>query len=297
MPFFYAEEKGYFREVGLEIEREPISTSDRMIPPLATGELDVGASGFGVGLYNAALRNISFKIIADNGQSAGTSSGALVARQDLLDSGAIRDYADLRGRRLGLQSRGTGVHITIARALEKGGLGFGDVEIVELPFADVSPALANRALDAALQVEPFVAMGVEQGTFGVLRWMDEIYPDQQFNAILYSPQFTTNTDAAGRFMLAYLRGVRDYNEVIRKGRNVEEFAVIGAKYLPIRDASLYPRMRHIGINPDGYLNRPGMEDDLDWYLAQGLMQQRIDLDTLLDYSFVEAAVAKLGPYR
>ncbi len=181
--------------------------------------------------------------------------------------------------------------------MEKGGLGFGDVELVELPFADVSPALANRALDAALQVEPFVAMGVEQGTFGVLRWMDEIYPDQQFNAILYSPQFATNTDAAGRFMLAYLRGVRDYNEVIRKGRNVEEFAVIGAKYLPIRDASLYPKMRHIGINPDGYLNRPGMEDDLNWYLAQGLMQQRIDLDTLVDYTFVEAALAKLGPYR
>ena len=140
-------------------------------------------------------------------------------------------------------------------------------------------------------------MGVEQGTFGVLKWMDEIYPDQQFNAILYSPQFAANSDAGSRFMLAYLRGVRDYNEVIRKGRNVEEFAAIGTKYLPIRDASLYPKMRHIGINPDGYLNRAGMEEDLDWYLAQGLVQQRIGLDSLIDYRFVDAALAALGPYR
>ena len=297
MPFFYAEEKGYFRELGLEVEREPIGTSDRMIPPLATGQLDVGASGFGVGLYNAVARNISFKIVADNGQSSGTSSGALVARQDLIDSGQVRDYADLRGRRVALASRGTGIHITLARALEKGGLGFGDVEIVEMPFADVSPALANRGLDAALNVEPFVAMGVEQGTQGVLKWMDEIYPDQQLNAILYSPQFAANADAAGRFMLAYLRGARDYNEVIRKGRDVDEFAAIGSKYLPIRDTSLYPKMRHIGINPDGYLNRPGMEDDLSWYMAQGLVREPPDLDTLVDYSFVEAALAKLGRYQ
>ena len=88
-------------------------------------------------------------------------------------------------------------------------------------------------------------------------------------------------------MLAYLRGVRDYNDVIRKGLNLEEFATIGAKYLPVNDLSLYPKMRHIGINPEGYLNRQGVTDDLAWYRSQGLVTQPVDLDTVIDYSFVE----------
>jgi hypothetical protein len=103
----------------------------------------------------------------------------------------------------------------------------------------------------------------------------------------------------GRALTGHPRvgGACDYNEVIRKGRNLEEFAAVGAKYLPVRDPSLYTKMRHIGINPDGYLNRQGMADDFEWYLAQGLVRERVDLDALIDYSFVDAALARLGRYQ
>src|SRR5262249_27161011 len=155
------------------------------------------------------------------------------------------------------------------------------------------PALSNGAIDGALHVEPAVALGVEQGVFGVFKWFDEIYPDQQFNAVLYSPDFAANRDAARRFMVAYVRGARDYNDAIRKGRNLDEFAKIGAKYFPVKDLALYAKMRNMPINPDGRLNRQGMVDDLAWYRAQGLVQQPVDVDTLIDYSFVDAALAQL----
>ena len=56
-------------------------------------------------------------------------------------------------------------------------------------------------------------------------------------------------------------------------------------------------MRQIGINPDGYLNRQGVDDDLAWYRAQGLVQQPVDLDAIIDYSFVDAAVRQLGRWE
>ena len=59
MPFLYADEKGYFREVGVEMERETIGSSDQMIAPLGTGQLEVGASGFGAGLYQRRRRATS----------------------------------------------------------------------------------------------------------------------------------------------------------------------------------------------------------------------------------------------
>ena len=46
---FIAMEKGYFRDEGIEIELQEFATSALMIPPLATGQLDI-ATGAGAGL-------------------------------------------------------------------------------------------------------------------------------------------------------------------------------------------------------------------------------------------------------
>ena len=43
------------------------------------------------------------------------------------------------------------------------------------------------------------------------------------------------------------------------------------------------------------LVRQGVADDLSWYRAQGLVQQPVDLDSIIDYSFVDAAVRHLIP--
>jgi ABC-type nitrate/sulfonate/bicarbonate transport system substrate-binding protein len=48
----------------------------------------------------------------------------------------------------------------IARgALALGNVSPADVEFVILSFPDVLAALANRAADAAFEVEPFISMG------------------------------------------------------------------------------------------------------------------------------------------
>ena len=179
---------------GVEIERETIPSSDQMIAPLATDQLEVGASGFGAGLFNAALPQHPLQ-----DRRRQRPVGRHVVGRARRPQGAARRRPTPRLRRptglkVAMAGRGTGLHITLDRALQKGGLTLDDVEIVDLRFPDMTPALANGAVDAALHVEPGVALGVEQGVFGVFKWMDEIYPDQQFNAVLYAPQFAANTD-------------------------------------------------------------------------------------------------------
>jgi NitT/TauT family transport system substrate-binding protein len=294
MPFFYAVERGYFAKQGIAMEQVTIPSSDQVVAPLATDQVQVAATGFGAGLYNAVARDISLLMTADNGSATGTSSGAIVIRKAL--GGQIKDYKDLRGKKVALSSKGTSIHVTLAKALQAGGLTFNDIELTVLPFADMPAALANGGVDAALLTEPAIAKGVGDGTMAVFKWSDEVYPNQQFNAVIYGPQFA-KTPAAKAFMTAYLQGVRDYNDVIRGKANMDDFARIGAKYLPVKDPAVYKAVRHIGINPDGKLQLGPMQEDVQFYLDQGLMQSKPDLSKLVDNSFVDAASKELGPYK
>jgi NitT/TauT family transport system substrate-binding protein len=51
------------------------------------------------------------------------------------------------------------------------------------------------------------------------------------------------------------------------------------------------------MNPDGSVNRASLAYDLAFYAEQGLINGAVDLDQVIDRSFVEAALAELGPYR
>jgi hypothetical protein len=51
------------------------------------------------------------------------------------------------------------------------------------------------------------------------------------------------------------------------------------------------------IRPDGRLNLASMAEDQEYYLANGWTQSRVDLNALIDYSFLDAALQVLGPYE
>ena len=60
--------------------------------------------------------------------------------------------------------------------------------------------------------------------------------------MMFSPGFA-KTDAAKRFMVAYLKGVRDYNDALKEGHlagpNADEVVAVLTEYTPIKDAAIY----------------------------------------------------------
>src|SRR5919202_2440621 len=161
---YVALEKGYYQEQGLEIELTRMRGGGEMIAPLASGQVDVAVGAPSAGLFNAIARDIPLRIVADKGSDfQGRGFVALVIRKDLVDSGAIRDYADLKGRNLAIATRGSTNEIDVARAAEKGGLTLDDVEIETMGYPDMMTALANGSIDGAIVVEPFVTQAVARG--------------------------------------------------------------------------------------------------------------------------------------
>src|SRR5829696_438155 len=64
-PFHIARERGYFGEQALTPDLQLFDSGARMVPALATGQLDVAPGSPGVGLYNAILRGVQFRLVGD----------------------------------------------------------------------------------------------------------------------------------------------------------------------------------------------------------------------------------------
>src|SRR5262249_57197427 len=64
-PFFIADAKGYFKEEGLHVDFVSFDAAAKMVPSLATGELDVASGAVSVALYNAVARGVEMKVVAD----------------------------------------------------------------------------------------------------------------------------------------------------------------------------------------------------------------------------------------
>jgi NitT/TauT family transport system substrate-binding protein len=299
--FLIAMDQGYFREQGIEIDSSPFDSAARMVAPLGAGQLDAGGGSHSAGLYNAAARGIGIKIVADKGSSPpGFGFQGLLFRRDLAESGRLRTPADLRGMRVAVPARGITPEAALAAWLRQSGLTLDDVEIAEMGFPDHPTALASRAIDASMTIEPFIVRALDLGAATIYQRTDELFPGYQIAEVLYSSQFASEQpDAARRFMSAYLRALRFYNDGFVRGDQARRQEAIASlvRHTGVTDPALYDRMIMPGLDPDGRMSVESLKSDQEFWLQRGIQQSRVDIDALVDYTFADAAVQTLGPYR
>lgn len=289
--------RGYYRDLGIVIEPTQFSSGQEMINQLAAGQLDVGATVSSSGLFNAMSRDIPVKIVADKGINVpGRGYYRLVVRHGLED--VIKDYGDLRGRKIAVVGTASLDELALDRVLHKGAMTLADVDMqVIRSFPDMLVSLGNGSIDAAMVIEPFVTQGMKKGLLSPWKDPVEYDPLAQTAILVYGAGFMKNTEAAERFMTAYVQSVRDYNDAFFKNKNKPEMIDLLSKYSVVKDPALYENMYPVGLNPDGYLKTKGIELDLDWYRAHKLLKSDIRLDDAVDHRFVDFALSVLGAYE
>ncbi|MEP7206409.1 MAG: ABC transporter substrate-binding protein [Casimicrobiaceae bacterium] len=302
-PLFIAAAKGYFKSEGLEVEFTSFDSAAKMIAPLGTGQLDVGAGSPAAGFYNAVGRGLDVRMVADKGSMpAGYGYLTLMVRKDLVDSGKVKGIGDLKGAKVALPAQGTTTDSTLNEALKKGGLKWSDVEVVYMGFPQHVIALQNKAIEASVTTEPSVTRAEQQGA--AVRYMpgDVAYPNQQVAVILFGGNFIKDQPETGRkFMKAYIRAVRDYNDALKGGKlagpNAQEIIKILTEYTNIKDPKVYAAITPNGVNPDGKVNEVSLRKDLDFFRERNLIDGNVRVEQVIDSSFVDAALKELGPYK
>ncbi len=300
---FIADRKGYFKQEGLAVNFVRFDSAARMVAPLGAGQLDIGGGAPSAGLYNAFARGIDIRIVADKGSSPpGFGFAPLMIRKDLVDSGRFKTFADMKGLKLAIQAPGSGAGPMLNEAAKKGGLKWTDFDKAYMPYAQQIAAMANKALDGGVVVEPSASEAERRAIAVRVAGSDEIYPWQQIAAILFTGKFIKERpDAARKFMRAYIRGAREYNDAFDAngklaGAAADEIVAILVASTEIKDPAVHRGIAPSGLHPDGRNNIESLRADLEFFRMTGDLEGDVRIEDVVDNSFAEAAVRELGPY-
>lgn len=301
-PFFIANKKGYFAEQGIKVSFVSFDAGSKMIAPLGAGQLDAAAGAMSAGLFNAAARGINIKVVADKGSAPPMYDYMpILVRKALIDSGSVRSFKDLKGLKIAEAGKGGSPGSKLNEALKSVGLSYKDVQHEYLGYPQHVAALMNGAIDASVTTEPSATQAVDKGV-AVRFPSDKLYPSQQVAVLLYGGDFIKNKpQVAKKFMVAYLKGARFYNDALKDGkfagRNADEVIAILAQDSNVKDPALYRRMTPNGIDPDGKMNLVSLKKDFQFYKDQGYLEGAVTVEQVVDSSFVDMALKEIGPYQ
>src|SRR5262249_41554437 len=135
-------------------------------------------------------------------------------------------------------------YIDLEHLLKSVGLSYSDVETVDLPLPDHVAALRNKSVDASASVEPAPTLAIKNRDAVLIKSDDEILPNHQIAVLLYSEDFALRQkEIATRFMRAYIRAVRFYNDALKEGRlqgtTADEVIAILSEATPIKNRDVY----------------------------------------------------------
>jgi NitT/TauT family transport system substrate-binding protein len=268
-PFWYALDRGYFDQLGVNFTVVNITNASDIVGPLATGQLDVAGAAGGPGIYNAVNRGTGVTAEADNGKLLPGLSGAAT----VVKHGALANYGSdwcaLKGKNIGGIDTATNFYGTLIKALQSCNLTIKDVKSFSNPgFPLINAGVVNGAFDVAFQVDPFVSAGVAQGQIDKWKPVEDAWAGQQMNFLLYSPGFVKKSDAALRFMVAYLAGARDYNAALAPGGNKQEFADLIAAHLG-GTASTYLTINPTGVDKNGQIDVQSTKEEIQIFQEAG----------------------------
>src|SRR5205085_2908371 len=103
----------------------------------------------------------------------------LTVRKSLLDSGAVRSIADMRGRVFAENVPAVLTTAVIERELQRAGLGLQDVTTTTMGFPDMLTGFANDAIDFGVLIEPFITIGEQRGVSQCWKSTADLWPNFQ----------------------------------------------------------------------------------------------------------------------
>ena len=204
-PIFVAKHKGWLVEElakagAPEIKWASFAAGPPINESFAAGQEDIGFLGDTPALIGRAA-GIDTRIIGI------TSTGPKTLAVIVAANSPIKTPADLKGKKVAV-TKGSYAHHLLALVLHQGGLGFGDIEQINLPNGEVPTTLIKGDIDAGAVWDPVLTKFRNQGAIRVLA--DGTGIKAGLLVIIASGDFVTKKPEQVKALLrAYQRGA-DY---------------------------------------------------------------------------------------
>src|SRR4051812_23204312 len=150
--FLVANEKGYFKKLGLDIQVRQFIDGQQAVPSLISGELDMTFMTANASLFNSVARGAPLVIILDRGNNkVGRGYSVINVSKEMSDAGvkSLADLGKLKGKKIGVSGTGSINQYMFSLALQKAGLDpRKDVQwITNIPQPDLMKMLGQGTID------------------------------------------------------------------------------------------------------------------------------------------------------
>ena len=292
-PVFIAQDKGYFREAGLDIELKFFDAAQPIAVATTSGDVDFGITAFTAGLYNLAGKGTLKVIGGMSREKAGYPLIGYFAANNAYAAG-LKAPKDLAGKRIAVTQVGSSFHYSLGLLADKYGFRLSDVRIVPLQsLSNAAAALKGQTVDAALLPVSTARKLMDDGGAKLLGWVGDETP-WQLGAVFASPKTLGNKPLVTKLLAALDRADREYHDVILASVKDGSAAIneqtkplleIIAKYTNLPVEQVVGNCAY--IDPDGKLDVKNVDNQIKWLQQQGFVDKGFGADAIIAKDFVK----------
>ena len=292
-PVFIAQDKGYFRDAGLDIELKFFDAAQPIAVATTSGDIDFGITAFTAGLYNLAGKGTLKVIGGMSREKAGYPLIGYFASNNAYAAG-LKTPRDLAGKRVAVTQVGSSFHYSLGLLADKYGFKLSEVKVLPMQsLSNAAAALKGETVDAALLPVSTARKLMDDGGAKLLGWVGDETP-WQLGAVFASPKTLINKPLVTKLLGALARADREYHDVILAAVK-DGNAPIDAQTRPLLEIiakyTNLPVEQVVGncayIDPDGRLDVKNVGNQIEWLQQQGFVDKGFTADAIISKEYVK----------
>jgi sulfonate transport system substrate-binding protein len=292
LPLTIAEQRGYFKQQGLDVEINDFQSGNKAVEALVAGSTDIGCGAYEHTIFMAA-KGFPLKAVALQANSFG-----LVVAIQKDKAPAYRTLADLKGMKVGVTGPGSASAMGLRMLLSKASLTADDVAIIGVGGGPGAVAAVKTGkLDAIANFDPAISLLERDGAIKII--LDT--RKQQDLEYLYGGPFAASAfyldarfaERNPKTVQAFVNAVTAALDWLNTASTDEIVAAVPPEYYA-GDRALYRTMIESNrgrVSPDGRITAEAAQITLRnlTTFEDTLKTVRIDLARTYDNAFVERA--------
>lgn len=293
-PLFIAADKGYYKAEGLEAEFKFMRAAQPVAVGVASGDCDIGVTGFTAGFYNLAGKGALKVIGAQSREEPGYDFVAFVASNKAFEAG-LKSVKDLPGKSVGMTQVGSTFHYNMGMLAAKHGWKMTDFKLVPLQAVPNMIAAVKSGQVDMIPIPAHIAAGLEKaGAAKIIGWVHKETPWQLGGLFTSTKNVSERRAMVEKFVRAYQKAASDYHEAFNAldkdgkrvfGDKAKALLPIIERYTKAKPAAIYAGSPY--IDAKGRLDVGDIYTQVAWYKAHGLVDKDVDAAKFIDTSFIE----------
>ena len=296
-PFYIAQERGYFRDQGIELTFRFFEAAQPIAAAAVSGDIDIGVTALTGGFFNLAEKGTLRVIGGGMHEERGYEGSAILVANKAYDEG-LTSLDKLGGHSFAITQYGSSFHYMVGRIAEAKHF---DVKTVTLRPVQQVPnmlaAVSSGQVDATIAIASQAKQLAAAGQAHIIGWAGDVVPYQITALFTTTGLIEKSPDLIKRFAAAYKKGVADYREAFLRldaaGKPIADARTDAAiepitKYVFTGDPAAKAKiLAGVGYyDADGALDVADVLDQVRWFKTQDLVKGDGDPKAMLDTRFL-----------